>query len=56
MGNNYVNYFKFGPVIQEEMSFKEKVYGQRMKTDCIIDFNQHLFMLLQKSRLIRQLL
>ena len=23
------NYFKFGPVFQVEMSFKEKVYGRR---------------------------
>ena len=22
------SYMKFGPVVQEEMSFKEKVYGQ----------------------------
>ena len=28
MGNLHVNYFKFGLVVQE-MSFKEKVYGQR---------------------------
>ena len=25
--------FKFEPVVQEEMSFKEKVYGRRTKTD-----------------------
>ena len=24
---------KFGPVVQEEMSFKEKVYGRRTKND-----------------------
>ena len=26
--NNPGNIFKFGPVVQEEMSFKEKVYGR----------------------------
>ena len=26
-----MNYFKFGPVIQEEMSFKEKVYAQQKR-------------------------
>ena len=29
MGNIYVNYFKFGQVVHEEMSFKEKVYAQQ---------------------------
>ena len=28
-----MNYFEFGPVVKEEMSFKEKVYPQRTKTN-----------------------
>ena len=27
------SYFKFGPVVQEEMSFKEKVYGPMTDID-----------------------
>ena len=34
MGNIHVKLFKFGPVVQEEMLFKEKVYvRRRMMTD-----------------------
>ena len=35
MGNIQVKgfFFKFGPVAQEEMSFKEKVYRRRTKTN-----------------------
>ena len=25
------SYMKFGPVVQEKMSYKEKVYGQRIR-------------------------
>ena len=32
MGNIHLSCMKFGSVVQEEMSFKEKVYGRR-KTD-----------------------
>ena len=28
MGNIHVSYMKFGPVVQKEMLFKEKVYGR----------------------------
>ena len=28
MGNIHVNYIKFGPVVQKEMSYKEKVYAR----------------------------
>ena len=28
MGNIHVKLYKFGPVVQEEMPFKEKVYGR----------------------------
>ena len=27
------NYFKFGTMVQEEMSFKEKIYGRQMRHD-----------------------
>ena len=33
MGNIYVCYMKLGPVIQEEMLFKEKVYGRTTDKD-----------------------
>ena len=29
IGKIHVKYLKFGPVVQEEMSFKEKVYARR---------------------------
>ena len=32
-GTFTLSYFKFGPVVQEEISFKEKVNGRRTKTD-----------------------
>ena len=41
-GGGQLLYFKFGPVVQEEMSFKEKVYAQfltdkdRYKEDFIL--------------------
>ena len=28
MGNIHVKLYEIGPVVQEEMSFKENVYGQ----------------------------
>ena len=30
MGNIHVKFLKFGPVVQEEILFKEKVYGRLM--------------------------
>ena len=33
MGNIHVGYLKFKPVVQEEMSFKEKVNAQRPDED-----------------------
>ena len=30
MGNIHVKLYKFGPVVQEEMLFKEEVYGGGM--------------------------
>ena len=33
MWNIHVKLYEIGPVVQEEMSFKEKVYGRRMIED-----------------------
>ena len=39
MGNIHVNYMKFGPVVQEEVSFKDISYLELWQPLCSVDWN-----------------
>ena len=39
MGNIHVNYMKFGPVVQEEISFKDISYLELWQPMCSVDWN-----------------